>query len=203
MTTKKPGFDADHTRWAIDKRSEIQHTLLALRDYALSFDEEQGFTTQQLDLVDDLIAAGFSLWRAAFLAGSFRDFFTVRDAQVRFTASRLAQAIADHLPRELNIRAAPILAFKTGLPSGSPREISVIQGALQCEFEILTGQSIVLIDDICVTGAHLTACARFLRCLGAEVGVALCLSKCVESQHPSPLQVMPEDVEDRHLASTA
>jgi hypothetical protein len=120
---------------------------------------------------------------------------------VPFTASHLAHAIATRVPEELNIRAAPILAFKAAMPTGGAGGVSAIQDALRCSFDRLAGCSTVLIDDICVTGAHLLACARFLRSLGAEVGLALCLAKYVRSPHPNPLHVAPEDVEEGYLTS--
>ena len=53
----------------------------------------------------------------------------------------------------------------------------------------------VLVSDVCASGADIVACAHFLRNLGAEVGLSLCLAKSAQSQHPSPLQVAPEDIE--------
>jgi hypothetical protein len=41
----------------------------------------------------------------------------------------------------------------------------------------------------------LLACADFLREIGATVNTALCLARTVNVQHPSPLQLVPEDLE--------
>jgi hypothetical protein len=120
---------------------------------------------------------------------------------VPFTASRLAQSIADHLPEEVNIRAASILTFSRPMRHDSSRGTSAIQEALQCELATLKGCNVVLVDDICVTGAHLTACARFLRSRGAEAGLALCLARFVRSRHPTPLRVAPEDIEDVQMVA--
>ncbi len=121
---------------------------------------------------------------------------------VPFTGSRLADAVAVRLPKESNVRAAPILAFKAPMPRASAgesggRDKVAIQNGLKCSVETLSGQLIVLIDDVCTSGAHLRACADFLRGLGANVDIALCLARTVQSQHPSPLNVQPEDIEDQ------
>jgi predicted amidophosphoribosyltransferase len=117
-----------------------------------------------------------------------------------FTSSRLAVAIAGRMPATSNVVAAPILAFKGKMPRASAgeagaRDKNAIQNGLQCSLPSLQDQSVVLVDDVCTSGAHLMACASFLRGLGASVNTALCLARTVNVQHPSPLHLVPEDVE--------
>jgi phosphoribosylpyrophosphate synthetase len=119
---------------------------------------------------------------------------------IPFTGSRLADAIAARFPKEANVVSAPILAFKTKMPRASAgesggRDKVALQNGLICGVESLSGQSAVLVDDVCTSGAHLVACAEFLRARGAIVGTALCLARTVNSQHPTPLQLAPKDVE--------
>jgi predicted amidophosphoribosyltransferase len=121
---------------------------------------------------------------------------------VPFTGSRLADAVAARFPKEANIQSASILAFKVPMPRASEgqsggRDKVAIQNGLKCVLEDLSGRLVVLVDDVCTTGAHLRACADFVRGLGATVSVALCLARTVNSQHPSPLQVQSEDIEDQ------
>lgn len=81
--------DMEHLRWAIDHRAKIQHTLLGLYDYARTVSPAVG-EAWQIPLLDDLISAAFSLWRAAFLAGELRTYENVRDAQLSFLATVIA-----------------------------------------------------------------------------------------------------------------
>jgi hypothetical protein len=80
---KEKEFDPVHTRWAIDQRAKIQHTLLALYEYLAHHDPNEA-PPLQTSFVDDLIAAAFSLWRAAFLSDNQRVFETVQAAQQAF-----------------------------------------------------------------------------------------------------------------------
>jgi hypothetical protein len=77
--------DVDHLRWAIDRRAEIQHTLLALYDYgnrkALDNDILRNY------IFDHLIAAAFSLWRAVFLSETDREMAEIYKSQKAFLAT--------------------------------------------------------------------------------------------------------------------
>jgi|HubBroStandDraft_2_1064218.scaffolds.fasta_scaffold131831_2 hypothetical protein len=69
--------------WAIDKRADIQHTMVALYEYVCS----QPIDAQKFDdryLLDHLIAAAFALWRAVFLADTLRGMEDIRRSQERF-----------------------------------------------------------------------------------------------------------------------
>ena len=146
----------------------------------------------------------FGQWAAHLLAQWWQDALLVAVPylnQTEFGRSssrlRLADAAASHMPRELNISVAPILAFKAPIPLASSHDQIAIQSELTCAVQTLTGRIVILVIDICTSGADLIACAHFLRNLGAEVGLALCLAKSVQLQHASPLQVAPEDIESQ------
>jgi hypothetical protein len=79
--SEKP--NEEHLAWAIDQRAEVQHTLLGL--YGLvrhrpppSLDDDTRY------LLDLLIGAAFSLWRAVFLAETVRDVVKIHRSQEAF-----------------------------------------------------------------------------------------------------------------------
>jgi hypothetical protein len=150
----------------------------------------------------------FGQWAAHLLAQWWRDALLVAVPHLSCTEfarsssrSRLADATASHLPQELNVAAAPILAFKARIPLAASHDHIAMQRELKCAVQTLTGQTVVLVSDVCVSGADIIACAHFLRNLGAEVGLGLCLAKLVQAQHPSPLRVAPEDIENQRTSS--
>lgn len=73
----------EHYRWVIDRRSKVQMMLLRL--YKLvrtpAPAEDQAYRDR---LIDDFIAAAFSLWRAIFLVDQARDAKSVQQAHERF-----------------------------------------------------------------------------------------------------------------------
>jgi hypothetical protein len=88
--TNKP--DLGHLAWVLDQRVEIQRTLLDLYRFVRAnttealrsspFDNKYDFVKPML--LDHLIAAGFSLWRAVFLSESHRDFDSIHKSQEKF-----------------------------------------------------------------------------------------------------------------------
>lgn len=58
-----------------------------------------------------------------------------------------------------------------------------------------TAAHIILIDDVKTTGGHLKACANKFREIGATVEHAIVAASTVWEQHPTPLDVAPEDIE--------
>jgi hypothetical protein len=86
---KEQTIDQKHLAWAIDKRAEIQHTLLALHDCIAHHPASKSSFEYQHTL-DHLIGAAFSLWRAVFLADVYRDYVTVQESQKKFLAKVLA-----------------------------------------------------------------------------------------------------------------
>ena len=79
---------AVHTRWAIDQRANVQHTLLALYEH-LKVHNPNIEPWPRTSVIDDLIAAAFSLWRAVFLAESERLFDSIQKAQSDFLSKLL------------------------------------------------------------------------------------------------------------------
>jgi hypothetical protein len=66
--SEKP--NEEHLAWAIEQRAEVQHTLLAVYGFVRhscppTLDQDTRY------LLDLLIGAAFSLWRAVFLAAEF------------------------------------------------------------------------------------------------------------------------------------
>jgi hypothetical protein len=82
MTSQSASLpDLDHLKWSVDCRHEIQRTLLALYGYVVHNKPGHFPTTAVLD---NCIAAAFSLWRAAFLTDMPRTVATVHQSQERF-----------------------------------------------------------------------------------------------------------------------
>jgi len=81
--------DIRHLTWVIDQRAKIQHTLLALYEYVQKNVPEHRDWVKP-SLLDDLIAAAFSLWRAVFLAQNVRTVESIHASQKDFLASVIA-----------------------------------------------------------------------------------------------------------------
>lgn len=83
--TDKP--DVEHLEWAIEQRAKIQYTMLKLYQFLQTYNPDMQAPESPLartSALDDLIAAAFSLWRAAFLAGSLRQLEDIQKAQKAF-----------------------------------------------------------------------------------------------------------------------
>jgi hypothetical protein len=88
--SKKP--NVEHLRWAVDQRAEIQRTLLALYEYVRNTPSTGSYANPREYLLDNLIGAAFSLWRAVFLAETYRTDESIRKSQETF----LAKVISDN-----------------------------------------------------------------------------------------------------------
>jgi hypothetical protein len=77
---EKPDFE--HLQWAIDKRADIQRTLLALYEFIRHHPPPR--RTEENYVLGFLIGAAFSLWRAVFLADTFRDDVAIHTSQEQF-----------------------------------------------------------------------------------------------------------------------
>lgn len=78
---EKPDFE--HLVWAVDQRAEIQRTLLAIYKVIRTHTPPQ-YGYDKMHILNDLIGAAFSLWRAVFLAETFRDVKTIHENQEAF-----------------------------------------------------------------------------------------------------------------------
>jgi hypothetical protein len=81
--SKNEELDEEHLGWAIDQRAAAQRTLLALHTFVKS-NPAHVQDPKTLLLIDLLIGAAFSLWRAVFLADTFRDVVRVQQSQEAF-----------------------------------------------------------------------------------------------------------------------
>ncbi len=82
MTDESAKPDLEHLAWAIDQRAEIQRTLLALYEFVRHHRPPRG--TEENYVLGYLTGAAFSLWRAVFLAETFRDDASVHASQEKF-----------------------------------------------------------------------------------------------------------------------
>jgi hypothetical protein len=78
---KKPSIE--HLAWAIEQRKEVQLTMLALYQFVQTHKAEH-LTIDQQSMLNWLMGAAFSLWRAVFLAHSFRVPTSIYEAQAKF-----------------------------------------------------------------------------------------------------------------------
>jgi hypothetical protein len=75
--------DPKHLAWAIEQRAEIQRTLLALYEYLRNHSHTE-IDMWDKYLLELLVGAAFSLWRAAFLAETLREDAGVHASQEAF-----------------------------------------------------------------------------------------------------------------------
>lgn len=83
--------DPEHLKWAIEQRSEVQRTLLGVYNRLREHDpNDRDFVPKHM--LDHFAGAAFSLWRAVFLAETFRDELNVHNSLEAY----LAKLIADN-----------------------------------------------------------------------------------------------------------
>ena len=82
MSTNPERPDFGHLAWAVNQRAEIQRTLLALYEFVCRHRPPQNGAQKYVP--GYLIGAAFSLWRAVFLADTFRDDVSVHGSQEQF-----------------------------------------------------------------------------------------------------------------------
>lgn len=75
--------DLEHLDWAIEQRAEIQRTLLALYKCIETHHVSTSDVHHQ-HMLNHLVGAAFSLWRAVFLADTFRNYGNIQADQKRF-----------------------------------------------------------------------------------------------------------------------
>jgi hypothetical protein len=72
-----------HIVWAVDKRADVQRSMISLYEYVRTHrPDAQKFDDRYL--LDHLIGAAFSLWRAVFLADTLREMEDIRKSQEKF-----------------------------------------------------------------------------------------------------------------------
>ncbi len=78
--------------------------------------------------------------------------------------------------------------------SGGTRRRAALRENLRLS-EAFAPASVVLVDDVKTTGAHLKACADVLRDAGAIVETVIVAGTTVWNQHQTPFSLEPEDLE--------
>ena len=110
-------------------------------------------------------------------------------AQVKARGFNQSELLAKAAARWLNLDAAQLLRktretqVQHDLPAAQ-REKNVDGAYSVIDPESVAGRSIVLVDDICTTGATMRACAKALRQAGAEEIVCLSFLR-TELEEPS------------------
>jgi hypothetical protein len=112
-------------------------------------------------------------------------------ADATFTAGRMADAVAKFGGGQ----AKPILYFTQAMKPAhtgnkQARNIDFLVSVLACTEQQVTGP-VVLVDDVVTSGAHMVACTRKLRELGASVTIGLCAAKTVHDSVPDALNLPP------------
>src|SRR5262245_16163107 len=84
MNDVKQKSDPEHLAWAINERAEVQRTLLGLYEFVSNRSPDSIPVVPDQHILNHLIGAAFSLWRAVFLADTFRDHVSVHRDQRAF-----------------------------------------------------------------------------------------------------------------------
>lgn len=96
--------------------------------------------------------------------------------QSELLARKLAQAA------ELPVRDDLLMRVRATAPQvelGAEERRENVRGAFRCQDESAAGLRILLIDDVCTTGATLEACSQALRAGGADSVWALTLARAL------------------------
>jgi hypothetical protein len=112
------------------------------------------------------------------------------------TPVKMARALRQAMPHG-QAAVGQWLRFQEAMQSsrtGGTRNRDVLRDNLRLS-EAFAASRVVLIDDVKTTGAHALACADVLRAAGATVEVLICAGTTVWSQHDSPFDLAPEDLE--------
>ena len=111
-----------------------------------------------------------------------------------FTGSRIAAGIQAKDP---SFVATPALYFSEPIPkssAGGGRDAALIQSKLRDQGTIPAGTTVVLIDDVFTTGAHIKAAARYLRAKGITVSDAFVVARTRWERPPHMLKAADEEL---------
>ena len=112
------------------------------------------------------------------------------------TPCAMARAIQERLGRTASVQQW--LRFVEKMPKsheGGTRRVEVLEKQLRVSSKMAAPATVVLIDDVKTTGAHMKACARKLREFGAVADVAVVAASTVWDQVPDPWSLDPDDLE--------
>lgn len=122
---------------------------------------------------------------------------TTTAADQDYAAVRMAQAVVAAARNEgLNVTYARALYFNEPIQSareGGSRDAAVILEKLRCTVT-KASKRVILIDDVVTSGGHLVAATRLLRSIGAQVEIAICAGRTVNSQQPDMFEALPESI---------
>ena len=109
----------------------------------------------------------------------------------------LANEIASVLASPPAVR--DVLRWESPIPASrsrsGTRDVAFLYDRLRLTGS-LTGERVVLVDDVLALGGHLRACAAKVRAGGAEVILALCAGRADQIQAHDPFAVRCETLDD-------
>lgn len=112
------------------------------------------------------------------------------------TPVKMARALRQAMPQG-QAAVGQWLRFHEAMQSsrtGGTRNREVLRDNLRLS-EAFAPSRVVLVDDVKTTGAHALACADVLRAAGANVEILVAAGTTVWSQHETPFDLAPEDLE--------
>ena len=172
-----------------------------------------GYTTLRLPggdtaRIDRHTAESAALWFAQFAVAAVPwgdvlpcGFVPIPDAECDLASTRPPRTfqLSDALASELGADVATVDVLRWARPmakahaADGSRDPQVLYGRLRRMDRSwpLTGQRLVLVDDVVASGAHLRAAAAFLADCGATVACAICAARASETVTPGEKPLVP------------